>query len=24
VKDMTPEQRLEYHRSVCAVAVASP
>jgi hypothetical protein len=24
VKDMTPEQRLEYHRSVCAVAAASP
>jgi hypothetical protein len=24
VKDMTPEQRLEYHRSVCAAAVASP
>ena len=24
VKDMTPEQRLEYHQSVCAVAAASP
>jgi hypothetical protein len=24
VKDMTPEQRLEYHHSVCAVAAASP